>query len=146
MNDPFNLQRFMDAQTPVFDAVRKELRRGCKQGHWMWFILPQLKGLGYSSMAQKFGISSQAEAKEYLAHPVLGPRITECVRLTIAVDGRSAEDIFGDIDAMKFRSSMTLFAQVAGDDSVFADALRKYFGGQPDQQTLERLKSESPSQ
>ena len=146
MSDPFNLKRFLDAQNPIFDAVREELRRGRKQSHWMWFVFPQLKGLGYSSMAQEYGISSRAEAVAYLADPILGPRLTECTRLAVAVAGRSAEDIFGDIDTMKFRSSMTLFAEVAGDNVDFAEALRKYFGGRPDQLTLDRLRSESPAQ
>ena len=139
MSDPFDLKRFVDAQAPVFDEVREELRRGSKQGHWMWFVFPQLKGLGHSAMAHRFGIASRAEAEAYLAHPVLGPRLIECARLVNLVEGRSIEAIFGDIDALKFRSSMTLFAQVAGDGSVFEDALRKYFAGQADRLTLERL-------
>jgi uncharacterized protein (DUF1810 family) len=139
MNDSFDLKRFLDAQEPVFEQVRTELRRGCKEGHWMWFVFPQLKGLGHSGMAQRFGISSRAEAEAFLAHPILGPRLIECTRLVNLVEGRSMEDIFGDIDTLKFRSSMTLFAQVAGEDSVFADALRKYFKGQADRLTLERL-------
>jgi len=104
----------------------------------MWFVFPQLKGLGHSGMAQKFGISSQAEAAEYLAHPVLGPRLIECTRLVTLVEGRAIEEILGDIDTLKFRSSMTLFDQVSP-DSIFADALRKYFDGQPDRLTLDRL-------
>jgi uncharacterized protein (DUF1810 family) len=139
LSDPFDLKRFLDAQDTVIDQVRVELRRGCKQGHWMWFVFPQIKGLGHSSMARKFGISSRAEAEAYLAHPILGSRLTECTQLVNLVEGRSVEEIFGDIDAMKFRSSMTLFSQVAHDNRVFADALRKYFGGQPDLLTLDRL-------
>jgi uncharacterized protein (DUF1810 family) len=141
MNDSFDLKRFLDAQEPIFEQVRTELRQGCKQGHWMWFVFPQLKGLGHSGMAQRFGISSRAEAEAYLAHPILGPRLIECARLVNLVEGRSTEDIFGDIDRLKFRSSMTLFAQVAGDSSVFDHALRKYFNGQTDRLTLERLDS-----
>jgi uncharacterized protein (DUF1810 family) len=139
MSDPFNLDRFLKAQDPLFEDVRAELRRGCKEGHWMWFVFPQLKGLGSSWMAQKFGISSRAEAEAYLAHPILGSRLTECTRLVNLVDGHSIEEIFGAVDTLKFRSSITLFAQVAGDASVFTDALRKYFGGRPDQLTLGRL-------
>jgi uncharacterized protein (DUF1810 family) len=136
--DPYNLQRFIAAQNPVFDAVREELRRGRKRSHWMWFVFPQLKGLGYSSMAQTYAISSKAEAEAYLAHPILGPRLTECAQLALAVEDRSAEEIFGDIDEMKFRSSMTLFAQVAP-NSVFDEALRRFFGGVPDQISLDLL-------
>ena len=139
MSDSFDLQRFLNAQNPVLEEVRAELRRGCKEGHWMWFVFPQLKGLGYSGMAHKFGISSRAEAEEYLAHPILGPRLIECTQLVSLVEGRSIEKIFGDLDTLKFRSSMTLFAQIAGDSSVFADALRKYFAGQADRLTLDRL-------
>jgi uncharacterized protein (DUF1810 family) len=105
----------------------------------MWFVFPQLKGLGYSSMAQKFGISSRAEAEAYLAHPVLGPRLIESTQLLNLVEGRSIKQILGDIDSLKFRSSMTLFAQVTGESSVFADALRRHFGGQADRLTLDRL-------
>jgi uncharacterized protein (DUF1810 family) len=139
MADPFNLQRFVDAQNPVFDEVRAELGKGSKQTHRMWFVFPQLKGLGHTWMANHYGMSSEAEAQAYLAHPVLGPRLLECTRLVNLVQGRSAEEIFGGVDTLKFRSSMTLFARVAGDDSPFADALRKYFGGQPDPLTIERL-------
>jgi uncharacterized protein (DUF1810 family) len=139
MNDPFNLQRFVDAQNPVLDEVRAELREGSKQGHWMWFVFPQLKGLGRTWMADHYGVSSKAEAEAYLDHPVLGPRLVECTRLVNLVEGRTAEEIFGGVDTLKFRSSMTLFERVAGDDSPFADALRKYFDGQPDRLTIERL-------
>jgi uncharacterized protein (DUF1810 family) len=139
MADPFNLQRFVDAQNPVFDEVRAELREGSKQGHWMWFVFPQLKGLGRTWMADHYGISSKAEAEAYLDHPVLGPRLVECTLLVNLVEGRTPEEIFGGVDTLKLRSSMTLFAHVAGEDSPFADALRKYFGGQPDPLTIERL-------
>ena len=139
MSDPFDLNRFLEAQNPLFEEVQAELRRGCKVGHWMWFVFPQLKDLGSSQMAKKFGISSKAEAEAYLAHPILGARLTECTRLVNLVDGHSIEEIFGDVDAVKFRSSTTLFAHVAGDASVFTDALRKYFGGRPDQVTLDLL-------
>jgi uncharacterized protein (DUF1810 family) len=139
MSDSFDLKRFVDAQNPVFEQVLVELQRGGKEGHWMWFIFPQIKGLGYSWMAHKFGIASRAEAEAYLAHPILGPRLIECTRLVNLVEGRSIEEIFGDVDTLKFRSSMTLFAQVARDNRVFADALHKYFAGQPDLLTIEHL-------
>ena len=139
MSDPFDLQRFVDAQNPVIEKVRSELRRGCKEGHWMWFIFPQLKGLGSSWMAQQFGISSRAEGEAYLVHPILGPRLIDCTQLVNAVEGSSIEEIFGTVDTLKFRSSMTLFAEVASGCSVFADALHKYFSGRPDRLTLDRL-------
>ena len=139
MSDPFDLDRFLKAQSPVFEDVQAELRRGIKEGHWMWFVFPQIKGLGHSSKARKFAISSRAEAEAYLAHPVLGSRLTECTRLVNLGKGRSIEEIFGHIDSLKFRSSMTLFAQVAGDNTVFKAALDRYFGGKPDQLTLDRL-------
>ncbi|MBK9170794.1 MAG: DUF1810 domain-containing protein [Bryobacterales bacterium] len=139
ISDPFDLERFVDAQSSVIDGVLSELRIGCKLGHWMWFVFPQIKGLGSSWMADKYGISSRLEAEAFLTHPVLGPRLIECTELIIHVQGRSAEQIFGPIDALKFRSSMTLFSEVAQDCSVFMDALERYFGGRPDQLTLDRL-------
>lgn len=139
MSDRFDLERFVVAQDAVLENVRTELRRGSKEGHWMWFFFPQLKGLGSSSMAQRFAISSRAEAEAYVAHPILGPRLIECTQLVNAVEGRSIEDIFGPVDALKFRSSMTLFAEVARDCGVFATALDKYFAGRADQLTLDRL-------
>lgn len=138
-NDPFDLRRFVDAQNPVFEQVCSELRQGRKEGHWMWFVFPQLKGLGHSWMANKFGISSRNEAEAYVGHSILGPRLKECTRLVNLVDGRSIEQIFGYPDNLKFRSSMTLFSSVASDKEVFVTALQKYFGGQPDRLTLERL-------
>src|SRR5206468_1929811 len=120
MSDPFDLQRFVEAQDPVFEEVRAELRRGSKEGHWMWFIFPQLQGLGHSWMAQKFGISSRAEAEAFLAHSILGPRLAQCTRLVNSIEGRSIEQILGSVDTLKFRSSMTLFAEVAR-DRVFTD-------------------------
>jgi uncharacterized protein (DUF1810 family) len=131
MNDPFHLQRFVDAQDPELESVRAELREGRKRGHWMWFVFPQLRGLGSSSTANYFGISSRTEAAAYLEHPILGQRLLECTRLVNSAEGRSIEDIFGGIDALKFRSSMTLFNEV-GRDRVFGDALEKYFGGNTD--------------
>ena len=139
MNDPFDLDRFLRAQDSVFEQVKSELRAGSKRGHWMWFVFPQLKGLGSSWMAEKYAISSRAEAEAYLAHAILGPRLTECTRLVNQVEGRSAEAIFGVVDTLKFRSSMTLFTEVSRDGSVFAEALQKYFVGHPDRLTLERL-------
>jgi uncharacterized protein (DUF1810 family) len=140
MNDPFQLQRFVDAQGPELENVHAELREGRKRGHWMWFVFPQIRGLGSSSTANYFGISSSAEAEAYLKHPILGQRLLECTRLVNAIEGRSVEAIFGGIDAMKFRSSMTLFNEV-GRDPVFRAALEKYFESKADQLTLNLLGS-----
>jgi uncharacterized protein (DUF1810 family) len=139
MADPFNLQRFVDAQAPVYDQVLRELQAGRKRSHWSWFIFPQLQGLGSSPMATRYAIGSLAEARAYLAHPVLGPRLEACVALVNQVEGRSAEAILGPPDDLKFRSCVTLFAQAAPDRRVFQDALDKYFAGEPDPRTLERL-------
>lgn len=135
----FDLERFVEAQNPVYAEVCRELRQGLKQGHWMWFIFPQLRGLGQSSMANRFGISSVAEARAYLAHPVLGPRLEECTSLVNAAEGGSISEIFGYPDDLKFRSSMTLFAHVSSGSNVFADALQKYYAGHPDPLTVEML-------
>jgi len=132
VTDPFDLQRFVQAQKPVYERVRRELKGGRKEGHWMWFIFPQSKGLGQSAMSIHFAIDSLDEAKAYLAHAVLGPRLRECARLALDVEGRSARDIFGPIDEMKFRSSMTLFARAAPDEDIFQCCLGKYFAGGPD--------------
>ncbi len=140
MSDFFNLQRFVNAQNPVFDAVLSELRAGDKTGHWMWFIFPQLKGLGTSANAQYFGLVSLAEAEAYLQHPILGQRLRECTTIVNLVEGRSADAIFGGIDAVKFRSSMTLFGEASQPGGIFAEALAKYFGGAPDRLTLEKLR------
>jgi uncharacterized protein (DUF1810 family) len=139
MPEHYNLQRFVDAQQPVFPQVLAELRAGCKSGHWMWFIFPQLRGLGASALASWFGIASLAEADAYLQHPVLGHRLTQCTRLAIEANRRSVTDLFGYPDNLKFRSSMTLFMRAGGDQRVFQEALEKYFGGAPDRLTLERL-------
>ena len=139
MTDPHNLQRFVDAQDPGYERVCAELRNGQKVGHWMWFIFPQLRGLGYSPMATTFGISSQQEAEAYLKHPILGLRLKECTRLVNAVEGRSINQIFGSPDDLKFRSSMSLFASVAPEHQIFKDALQKYFGGELDPLTVQRL-------
>jgi uncharacterized protein (DUF1810 family) len=140
VDDPFDLQRFVNAQDPVYDSVCAELRNGRKSGHWMWFIFPQLRGLGSSAMAEKFGIASRAEAQAYLDHPVLGPRLRECTSLVNQIEGRSVEQIFGYPDDLKFRSSMTLFTGVAPGDHVFRDALEKYFAGESDARTLDLLR------
>ena len=139
MNDPYRLDRFVKAQESVFEEVLSELRAGRKRSHWIWFIFPQLKGLGHSAMAQDYGITSREEAEAYLQHPVLGPRLKECTQLVNAVEGRSIDAILGYPDDLKFRSSMTLFALVAPEEVVFKNALRKYFSGELDQLTVQRL-------
>ena len=133
--DPYRLQRFIDAQEPVFSRVLAELEQGRKYGHWIWFIFPQMKGLGRSSTSEFFGISSLGEAIAYLQHPLLAQRLIKCTELVNAVEGRDAEEIFGDIDAMKFRSSMTLFAYADPDNRNFSAALEKYFAGEFDSRT-----------
>lgn len=134
-----SLERFVQAQEPVIEQVLAELRAGRKTSHWMWFVFPQLRGLDRSPTAQHFGIASRAEAEAYLRHPVLGPRLRQCTQLVNAVRKRSIEEIFGYPDNLKFRSSMTLFANVTADNRVFVDALDRYFGGEHDPLTLERL-------
>jgi uncharacterized protein (DUF1810 family) len=145
VSDPYNLQRFVDAQDPVFDQACVELRAGEKSSHWMWFVFPQIEGLGRSPMAIHYAISSREEAAAYLAHPLLGPRLRKCTELVNQVEGRSIHKIFGSPDDMKFRSSMTLFAQATRDNQVFLDALQKYFGGDFDRLTLELLETSSRS-
>jgi uncharacterized protein (DUF1810 family) len=140
MTDPFDLQRFVRAQDPVFRDVLGELACGRKQSHWMWFVFPQLAGLGLSAMSQRYAIGSRAEAKAYLAHPILGPRLIECTRLVLAVDGRTINAILGAPDDAKFRSSMTLFGAVS-DEPVFDEALARYFASERDGATLEILAS-----
>jgi uncharacterized protein (DUF1810 family) len=137
--DPHNLQRFLDAQHPIYGQVRDELQAGQKDSHWMWFVFPQMKGLGRSTTAQKYAIQSIDEAKAYLDHPLLGFRLQECTQLVNAVSGRSIEDIFGHPDYLKFHSSVTLFAHVHPRDKSFAGALSKYFNGEVDRKTLEQL-------
>lgn len=139
MDDPFNLQRFVEAQAPVYERVRAELRNGRKQSHWMWFIFPQIAGLGHSAMAQRYAILSLREAEAYLQHPVLGPRLRECTRLVVQVEGKSALEILGSPDDMKFHSSMTLFARAAPDEALFNACLDKYFDGRDDALTIARL-------
>jgi uncharacterized protein (DUF1810 family) len=136
MGGDFNLERFVEAQDAVYEVVLEELEAGEKLSHWMWFVFPQIKGLGGSPTAQHFAISSLEEAKAYLEHPILGPRLEECTRRVLAVEGKSAEEIFGYPDDLKFRSCMTLFAECAADAGIFTESLRKFYGGEPDQQTL----------
>jgi predicted NUDIX family NTP pyrophosphohydrolase len=138
MTDPFDLQRFLDAQSAVYPRVLGELRRGRKQSHWMWFIFPQLAGLGFSAMAQRFAISSREEAVAYLRHDVLGARLKECTAFVNAVEGRTILEILGTPDDLKFRSSMTLFGTVSSEPE-FAAAISKFYGGVPDQATLDLL-------
>ncbi len=134
-DDPYDLQRFVDAQNRVYEEVRSELESGRKRTHWMWFIFPQIRGLGQSPVSQRFAIGSLDEARAYLRHPVLGPRLLDCTRLIQSVEGRSAHQIFGSPDDLKFRSSMTLFARASTPDSVFEAALRKYCSGEHDVRT-----------
>ena len=129
----------MIAQDSIYRRVLSELQAGTKMGHWMWFIFPQVRGLGRSPTSIEYAISSRDEAQAYLQHPVLGPRLKECTQLVLNVNGRSATDIFGTPDDIKFRSSMTLFAQVSRDDDIFHRALQKYFEGGPDRLTLDCL-------
>ena len=134
--DPHDLQRFVDAQAPVYSQVRAELAAGRKRSHWMWFVFPQLRGLGASAMAHRYGIASRAEAEAYLRHPLLGARLLECTALMLGVDdGASAHDVLGSPDDIKFRSSMTLFAAVSAAGSPFAAALDRFFAGRPDPAT-----------
>ena len=139
MTDRFDLQRFVEAQARVYAQVCEELRAGRKESHWMWFVFPQIAGLGQSPTSVRFAISSLDEAKAYLAHPVLGPRLRECAKLALDVEGRTARQIFGPVDEMKFRSSMTLFMKAAPDEPLFAKCLETFFGGRPDPATLEKL-------
>ena len=138
MTDPFDLQRFVDAQAPVYQGVLSELRQGRKQSHWMWFIFPQLAGLGHSPMAQRYAIASRDEALAYLRHAVLGPRLLECTVLVNSVEGRTIREILGSPDDFKFCSSMTLFGAVSH-DPAFAAAIKKFYGGTPDRKTLDLL-------
>lgn len=141
MTDPYRLRRFVEAQDgeDSYKHALSELRAECKTGHWMWFIFPQIAGLGHSAMARTYAISSIEEARAYLDHPVLGPRLLESTRALVEVSGRSASQILGEVDAMKLRSSMTLFARAAADGPLFRDVLDRYFGGAPDEATEQRL-------
>jgi uncharacterized protein (DUF1810 family) len=135
----FDVQRFVAAQTPVYATVLHELRRGRKQTHWMWFVFPQVEGLGHSAMAQRYAIRSRDEALAYLATPLLGARLQECTTAVLNVPARSAHDIFGSPDDLKFHSSMTLFNEVDR-SGFYAQALDRFFEGKPDNATLEILK------
>jgi uncharacterized protein (DUF1810 family) len=140
MDDPVGLDRFVAAQNQAgtFATAVAELRAGAKRSHWMWFVFPQIAGLGQSPTSRRYAIASLEEARAYLAHPVLGPRLIECARILCELDGKTAQDIFGGIDAIKLRSSMTLFARADPSNAVFGQVLDAYFGGVPDGAT-ERL-------
>ncbi len=138
MSDPFDLRRFVTAQAPVIDGVRDELRNGRKTTHWMWFVFPQIAGLGRSETARRYAIASEVEAAAYVQHEVLGPRLAECTKLVLAHRDRSIEAIFGHPDTLKFQSCLTLFARCSG-DGVFDEALGVFFGGERDAATLDRL-------
>lgn len=140
-NDPFNLGRFLSAQDSLYAQALAELKSGRKRTHWMWFIFPQIAGLGYSSTARYYAIKSEAEARQYLHHPVLGRRLVECAETVLALTGQSASEIFGYPDDLKLRSSMTLFAQGAEPGSVFAQVIDKYFNGTQDAKTLALLET-----
>ena len=139
MSDIYNLHRFLDAQAPTYNTVLDELQAWRKAGHWIWFIFPQITGLGHSGTTQQFAIGSLDEAKDCLKHPALGPRLRECTQLVLDVNGRSAEEIFGYPDYLKFRSCITLFLTASTDHILFKSALLTYFDGQPDQLTLDIL-------
>lgn len=136
MNDTYQLQRFVDAQRTVYARALQELNNGHKQSHWIWFIFPQMAGLGRSEMAERFGISGAAEAQAYLMHPVLGPRLEECANALLKHEGRSALDILGSPDDIKLRSSMTLFANIASEHPLFKTVLDRFFDGEEDEKTL----------
>ncbi|KOF55503.1 MULTISPECIES: DUF1810 domain-containing protein [unclassified Achromobacter] len=139
--DPYNLQRFADAQDRVYDDVLAELAQGRKTSHWMWFVFPQLQGLGHSATARYYGIASREEAAAYLGHPVLGPRLRECVDRLLALDGADPHAIFGSPDDLKLRSCLTLFSAVAPDEARFGEALRRYYPEGPDEATLRLLRA-----
>ena len=140
MSEAAGLERFVEAQASVYAAALGELREGRKRTHWMWFVFPQLRGLGASAMSWRYGIESRVEAGDYLAHPLLGPRLCECTEAVNAHRGRSAEAIFGPVDAVKLRSSMTLF-ELAGGAPQFRQCLDSYFGGVPDRRTIELIRA-----
>ena len=139
MNDSYPLERFSTAQDPVYAQVIAELAAGQKRGHWMWYIFPQIRGLGSSPMAEKFAIASRDEARAYAEHSILGARLRQCTELAINAQGRCVEQIFGFPDNLKFRSSMTLFMATAAEPGLFGEAIAKYFDGKPDQRTLDLL-------
>lgn len=141
VNSPqrYDLERFVNAQAGIYDTVLEELRAGQKKSHWMWFVFPQLRGLGSSPTARKYAISGREEAEAYLGHSILGGRLAECTRLVVDIDGSSIEQIFGFPDYLKFRSCMTLFEEIARGDSIFVTALEKFYDGSRDEKTLELL-------
>jgi uncharacterized protein (DUF1810 family) len=142
LEDRYDLRRFVDAQAGVYEQACAELRAGRKRSHWMWFVFPQIRGLGSSEMAMRYAISSLEEARDYLGHAVLGARLRECAEIVVGAHGKTTEEIFGYPDDLKFHSSMTLFAQAAAGwagNGVFEEALEKYFGGEMDRETLERI-------
>ncbi|HUN80041.1 MAG TPA: DUF1810 domain-containing protein [Phycisphaerae bacterium] len=139
MADAYNLARFVEAQATVYETAVAELTAGRKRSHWIWFIFPQVAGLGHSAMSHKYAIASRSETKAFLEHPVLGARLRECTQLVLNVEGRRIEEIFPYPDDLKFGSSMTLFAACGKDSDRFQQAIDKYFGGRPDQQTLDIL-------
>lgn len=140
MNDPYDLERFIQAQALDFAIASAEINSGRKKSHWMWYIFPQLIGLGFSATSQRYAIRSAAEAKAYLNHPVLGPRLMQCMEALLTIDGRSAHEILGSPDDMKLRSCATLFASITHKGSVFERLLEKYFHGEQDPKTLDLLK------
>lgn len=146
MTTEAKLDEFVAAQDEVYDEVRRELAAGRKETHWIWFIFPQMIGLGFSPMAQKFGIASKAEAQSYLKHEVLGPRLRECTQLMLAQSDRSIGSILDYPDDLKFRSSMTLFAHAAPEEAIFQTALEKFFGGEPDDRTIQLLRQSENDQ
>jgi uncharacterized protein (DUF1810 family) len=145
VSDPYDLQRFVDAQDRDYARALAEINRGEKRSHWMWYVFPQCDGLGHSPTARRFAISSVAEAAAYLRHPVLGPRLIEAAEAALAVEGRSAHDIFGSPDDMKLHSSATLFSRVSVAGSPFHRILDRFFGGEPDRKTLELIGSDAPA-
>ena len=142
--DPYDLQRFVDAQEHVYERALSEIKSGRKRSHWMWFIFPQIDGLGASSMSKRYAIRSVAEAKAYLAHPLLGPRLLESAEAVLAVETTSALELFGSPDDMKLRSCATLFASVSSEESVFRQLINKYFDGKPDDSTLQLIAKKEP--
>ena len=139
MNDPDTLQRFVEAQQPIYPQALAELQAGRKRSHWMWFVFPQIQGLGHSEMARRYAITNAEEARAYLAHPLLGPRLQDCTRALLRHADRSAREVLGTPDDLKFRSSMTLFAAVADEPALFEQALEAFFDDKADRLTLERL-------
>ena len=137
--DSYDLQRFVDAQDPVIETVKEELRSGRKRSHWIWFVFPQVAGLGESKAARRYAISSREEAEAYLTHPTLGPRLYECTAIVNAIEGRSATDVFGSPDDRKFQSSITLFDAVTDGQTPFGTALERYYDDAPDPKTLDFL-------